>query len=158
MDICFDTEKGVFNYRVCAIITNNDNLLVLKDNHADYFYLPGGRVKFNETAQDALKRELKEELDVDAKIVRPLFLNQSFFNEDVLKKDYHEICIYFLVDISNTDILLRKDTFRGQETEKEQWFKWLSFKEVKESYLYPLFIKERIDNLPSALEFITEIK
>ncbi len=158
MDICFNTEKGVFNYRVCAVIINNDRLLTLKDNHAEYYYLPGGRVKFNETAQSALIRELREELEIDARIVRPLFLNQSFFNEDVLKKDYHELCLYFLVDITNTDLLSRGASFMGKELKKEQCFKWMSFDEAKEAYLYPLFIKERLKSLPTALEFITEIQ
>lgn len=159
MDICIKLDDNrVFNYRTCAVIINEQKLLVLKDNHADYYYLPGGRVQFGETAENALLRELKEELDIIPTIVRPLFINQSFFNEDVIKKDYHEICIYFLVDISKTDILSRGNTFLGIETKKEQNFTWLSFDKVKEEYLYPIFIKERIDKLPASLELITEIK
>ncbi len=159
MDICIKLDNNrVFNYRTCAVIINEKRLLVLKDNHANYYYLPGGRVQFGETAENALLRELKEELNITPTIVRPLFLNQSFFNEDVIKKDFHEICIYFLVDISKTDILSRGDTFLGAEAKKEQRFTWLSFDRVKGEYLYPLFIKEKIDNLPTTLEMITEIK
>ncbi|MBQ3590273.1 MAG: NUDIX domain-containing protein [Clostridia bacterium] len=159
MDICIKLDNNrVFNYRTCAVIINDKKLLVLKDNHAEYYYLPGGRVQFGETAENALLRELKEELNITPSIVRPLFINQSFFNEDAVKKDYHEICMYFLVDISKTDILTRGSTFLGIETKKEQCFTWLSFDRVKNEYLYPLFIKERIDNLPSTLELITEIK
>ena len=158
IDICFKTEYGKFNYRVCAVIINDNKVLAMRDNHANYYYLPGGRVQFNETAEKALLRELKEELNIDASIIRPLYFNQNFFNEDVLKVDYHEICIYFLVDIGNTDILSRGNLFCGVETKKNQKFEWLTFERVKNEYLYPLFIKKKIDNLPTSFEMITEFK
>ena len=157
-DLTFKTNEGKFNYRVCAVIIHEDKVLAMKDGHADYYYLPGGRVQFNETAEKALLRELKEELNIDASIIRPLYFNQSFFNEDTLKIDYHEICIYFLVDILKTDILSRGDCFFGSETCKKQIFEWLTFDKVKEEYIDPLFIKEKIDKLPENFEVIIENK
>jgi ADP-ribose pyrophosphatase YjhB (NUDIX family) len=156
VDISFKTELGKFNYRVCAVIINDKKLLVMRDNHADYFYLPGGRVQFNETAENAVLRELKEELNIDAKIIRALYFNQNFFFEDVLKVNYHEIGVYYLIDISKTDILSRGNSFKGVETTKNQQFEWMSFDDVKKSYLYPLFIKENIDNLPHTMQIINE--
>ena len=83
MDITFDTECGRFNYRVCAVIINDNKLLAMHDENSPYYYLPGGRVSLHETAENAVLREIKEELEIDAKIIRPLWVNQSFFNEDV---------------------------------------------------------------------------
>lgn len=156
MDISFKTELGKFNYRVCAVIINDNKVLVMRDNHADYYYLPGGRVQFNETAEKAVLRELKEELNIDAEIVRPLYFNQNFFYEVVLKVDYHEIGVYFLIDAPKTDILSRGSSFKGIETVKNQRFEWMSFEDVKKAYLYPLFIKENIDKLPQTLQIINE--
>ena len=158
MDISFKTELGKFNYRVCAVIIHENKVLVMKDNHANYYYLPGGRVQFNETAEKAVLRELKEEINIDAEIVRPLYFNQNFFHEETLKVDYHEIGVYFLVDVSKTDILSRGESFMGIETAKGQKFEWMSFDNVKKAYLYPRFIKENIDNLPKTLEIINEFK
>lgn len=157
-DLTFKTDEGRFNYRVCAVIIHDGKVLAMKDSHADYYYLPGGRVQFNETAEEALLRELKEELNIDASIIRPLYFNQSFFNEDALKIDYHEICIYYLVDVSKTNVLSRGDSFDGDETVKKQKFEWLSFEKVKQEYIYPLFIKEKIDSLPEIFEIIVEHK
>ena len=103
MDITFKTEEGRFNYRVCAIIIHDGKILAMHDERSPYFYLPGGRVALHETAEVAVLRELKEEFDIDAGIVRPLWLNQSFFTEDVSKEKYHELCLYFLVDVTKTD-------------------------------------------------------
>ena len=57
--------------------------------------------------EKAVIREIQEELHVIAEIVRPLWLNQAFFREDVDGIRYHELCTYFLLDISNTDLLSR---------------------------------------------------
>ncbi len=158
MDISFKTGEGRFNYRVCAIIVNDNKLLAMHNEVSPYYYLPGGRVNLGESAENAVLRELKEELDVDAKIVRPLWINQAFFEEDVTKENFHEICIYFLVDVSETDILARGNRFQGTETNHIHEFEWLSFEMLKEEYIYPIFIKEKIFNLPITLELQTEFE
>ena len=157
MDITFNTEQGRFNYRVCAIIINEGKLLAMHNETTPYFYLPGGRVKFNETVEEAIVREMQEELNIRCEIVRPLWLNQSFFEEDRTHEKFHEICVYFLVDISKTDILSKGDKFELNNNEGAyQSFEWLDFNRVKEEYLYPTFIKERINNLPENFEILVE--
>ena len=79
MDISFEAGNEKFNYRVCAVILNDGKILAMQDERSPYFYLPGGRVKLGETAEEAVVREIKEELNITARIVRPLWLNQSFF-------------------------------------------------------------------------------
>ena len=81
MDISFHTEEGRFNYRVCAVIVKGSRLLIMKDDALPYYYLPGGRVKLRETAEEALVREMSEELGAAVRPVRPLWLNQAFFTE-----------------------------------------------------------------------------
>ncbi len=77
MDISFKTEQGRFNYRVCAII-NKNKLLAMHDENSPYYYLPGSRVALHETAENAVLREVKEELNIDAGIIRPLWFNSEF--------------------------------------------------------------------------------
>lgn len=64
MDITFKTPEGIFNYRVCGIILHEGKLLAMRNPKTPYYYLPGGRVRFHEAAEDALNRELREELEV----------------------------------------------------------------------------------------------
>ena len=157
-DITFKIDNNKFNYRACAIIINDNKILALKDEVSPYYYLPGGRVQIGETAEEALLREIKEELEVDAKIVRPLWLNQAFFNEDVTKINFHELCIYFLVDVTNTKLLDFGDKFVLHENEHTHGFEWLSFSRLKDEYFYPLFLKEEIYNLPAEFRIRTEIE
>ena len=156
MDISFATNNQKFNYRVCAVILDNNRILAMQDERSPYYYLPGGRVKMGETAEQAIIRELDEELSVKAEIIRPLWLNQAFFNEDVEHIDYHELCIYFLIDISNTHILKLGDKFRINENKHTLMFEWLDFKRLEDEYFYPLFIKKEIFNLPQ--EFTLRIE
>lgn len=157
MDISFKTSEGHFNYRVCAIIINSENLLVMKNERTPYYYLPGGRVKLHETAENAVLREIKEELEIEANIIRPLWLNQSYFTEDVNREKYHEVCLYFLIDISDTNLSSKGNNFLLTENGKHHnVFSWIPFNELNNSYLYPQFIKKRIFDLPDHLEIITE--
>lgn len=156
MDISYTHENNKFNYRVCAIIINENKILAMKDERSPYYYLPGGRVNIGETAEDAVIREVKEELEINAKINRPLWLNQAFFTEDVNHLDYHEICIYFLMDISKTDLLNKGEKFTLHEGVHIHEFEWLPFKSLSNKYFYPLFLKKEIFNLPENFIIRTE--
>ncbi len=156
MDITFETEAGRFNYRVCAVMLDGERILAMHDERSPYFYLPGGRVKMGERAEDAVLREVREELGIEARIERPLWLSQSFFNEDVAHVDYHELCLYFLVDASATDLLTRGDRFPGRERHHSHAFEWLPFERLKDEYFYPLFLKTEIYRLPDGLTLRTD--
>lgn len=158
MNISFKTGDEKFNYRVCAIIIYDGRILAMHDGRSPFYYLPGGRVQMGETAEGAVVREMKEELGVTAKVVRPLWLNQAFFNEDVSKINYHELCLYFLMDVSDTDLLSRGEKFTVNEGNKTLTFEWLAFERLKDEYFYPLFLKEEIFNLPSEFTLRTELQ
>ena len=61
--------------RAVGIIIKDDKILLLrriKDNK-EYFVFPGGSVEEGESIEDAVIRELKEELCIDAKLDKFLF-------------------------------------------------------------------------------------
>ena len=156
MDISFVTGEGRFNYRVSAVILDEGRILAMHDERSPYYYLPGGRVKMGERAEDAVLREVREELGIEARIELPLWLSQAFFIEDVDRTDFHELCLYFLVDASATDLLTRGDRFRGPELRHVHDFEWLPFERLKDEYFYPLFLKTEIFHLPEGLTLRTD--
>ena len=156
MDISFKSGNAKFNYRVCAMMISGGKILAMHDERSPYYYLPGGRVAIGETAENAVIREVQEELGVTPKIVRPLWLNQAFFTEDVDNLHYHELCIYFLMDITDTDLLLRGKSFTVNEGRRTHAFEWLEFERLKDEYFYPLFLKNDIFNLPDVFTIRTE--
>ena len=158
MDISFQIETLKFNYRVCAMIISGNKILAMRDERSPYFYLPGGRVAMGETAEQAVVREVQEELGVTPKIARPLWLNQAFFTEDVDSLRYHELCIYFLMDISDTNLLEKGNIFTLTEGKHIHTFEWLEFKRLKNEYFYPTFLKKEIYSLPNEFTIRTELE
>lgn len=86
--------------------------------------------------EHAVVREVEEELNITPKIIRPLWLNQSFFTEDVDKLNYHEICIYYLMDISETGLLEKGERFTLHEGQHIHDFEWLAFERLQDEYFY----------------------
>jgi 8-oxo-dGTP pyrophosphatase MutT (NUDIX family) len=158
MDISFKFGNEKFNYRVCAMMIDNGKILAMHDERTPYYYLPGGRVAMGETAEAAVIREVQEELGITPGIARPLWLIQSFFTEDVDGLNYHEICIYYLMDITSTDLLSRGEVFTSKEGNRTHTFEWLAFERLKDEYFYPLFLKKDIFTLPNEFTIRTEIE
>lgn len=133
-------------------------ILAMRDERSPYYYLPGGRVGIGETAECAVIREAQEELGITPRILRPLWLNQAFFTEDVDHLHYHELCIYFLMDITDTDLLSRGNIFTVKEGCRTHIFEWLEFDRLENMYFYPVFLKKDIFNLPEVFTIRTEVE
>lgn len=67
----------------CAIIENNGKILVAQRNENMSLPLkwefPGGKIEENETPEDCIVREIKEELGIDLKIKQKLKPNVHFY-------------------------------------------------------------------------------
>jgi 8-oxo-dGTP pyrophosphatase MutT (NUDIX family) len=140
------------------MMISDGKILAMRDERSPYYYLPGGRVAMGETAQDAVIREVQEELGITPKIIRPLWLNQAFFTEDVDGLKYHELCIYYLMDIADTDLQSRGAVFTSEEGHRTHTFEWLAFERLQDEYFYPLFLKKDIFHLPTEFTIRTEIE
>lgn len=146
-DLTFSLPGGRFNCRVAAVILRDEKILAMQDGRSPYWYLPGGRMRLGETAQQALGRELEEELGAAGELLRPLWLNQSFFTEDVSGERFHELCLYYLVRLSPGQA--PDGEFCRREGERLHRFCWLDFEQLEGEYFYPAFLKQEIFRLPT---------
>lgn len=159
MDVTFQTDVGRFNYRVAGVLIHENRLLVTTDERSPYYYLPGGRVSMNEESTMAIKREIKEELDVEVEATQLLWIVENFFVEQQSQEQFHEIGMYYLLQLTEEDILKRGQEFIMNEGGyKKLSFLWLPLEKIKHLNIYPLFLKERIMNLPQVPEHLVEIK
>ena len=111
-----------------------------------------------ETAEQAIIREIKEELCFTPRIIRPLWLNQGFFTEDVDNLNYHELCIYFLLDVIDADLLEKGEKFTLNEHHHTHEFEWLPFDRLKDEYFYPIFLQTEIYMLPEHFTIRSEFE
>jgi ADP-ribose pyrophosphatase YjhB (NUDIX family) len=73
------------------VLGPDDRLLLVKHTYDRYWYLPGGGRKSDEPAEDALARELREELGIRAvRIERKL---STYFSEREGKRDTIDVFI-----------------------------------------------------------------
>ena len=157
-DLTLRLRSGRFNLRVGAVILHEGRLLAMQDENAPYFYLPGGRVRLHETAEDALLRELREELAIDVRILRPLWVHQNFFTWQVSGERFHEWCLYFLADVSGTGLPGQGDSFVRHEGRHTHVFTWLDVATLPERDLVPSFLREGAANLPDSLTLLTRME
>lgn len=63
--ITFERDHNKFNFRVAGIAIHNNRILLHTTEKDDFWNLPGGRVEFNESTDQTIIREIKEELDIE---------------------------------------------------------------------------------------------
>ncbi|MBR4085700.1 MAG: NUDIX domain-containing protein [Lachnospiraceae bacterium] len=101
-DLCVNLSEGILNIRVGAIIMKEDKFLMVENDLFDHMYSVGGRIKFGETAEEAVVREVFEETGVKMEIDRLGFIHENFFPGDSLVKQghvVHEISFFFYMKV-----------------------------------------------------------
>ncbi len=158
MDISFKTPLGRFNYRVAGLIIHEGELLIMQDINQPYYYIPGGRVGLHEKSEEAILREIREELAIEVEIERFLWVNENFFTEEISSEKFHEICFFYLLNVKDSSLLENGNQFVVNEDGKVHTYRWVKFKELVNLPVYPSFLSEHLENLPSEIQHIIEIK
>ena len=78
---------------VRAVVLDADNkVFLVKHSYVSGWYLPGGGVDFGETMEQAMRRELKEEGDID--LTGEAVLHGIFLNSHVSRRDH--VAVYVI--------------------------------------------------------------
>jgi len=122
-------------FELCArgIVQKENKILVCKRKDKDYYFFPGGHIEFGETAEQALIRELNEELEILVKKVSFIGMGENIFNQEGQK--YHEINLVFEVLADEVEDKSREDEIDFFFFDKERF--------IKEEVL-PISLKEAI--------------
>lgn len=91
-DISWSGPAGTFNLRVAAVIARGNEILLCTVDGLGYWFLPGGRVRFGESSEAALARELAEELGHDLAGGTLALIVENIYSEGALQ---HEIGLYY---------------------------------------------------------------
>ena len=142
----FRTKVGntVFGVRATALIVEEGKLLVVEDE--DGFYTIGGAIQVGERTEEAVIREVKEELGVKAQAGQLAFVVENRFEQDGVS--YHNIEFHYLVD------LLDDAPLTMQEDEKSQPCEWIDLDKLKGINLVPAFLKTALPDWDGQLRHI----
>jgi len=74
-------------HKIAAMVIENDSFLMVRKAGKDIWTNLGGKMEGNETEEEALLREIKEELNCGAEIIRKLgdFESKAVFDEAIVK-------------------------------------------------------------------------
>ena len=154
--ITFGKENKQFVFRSVGIMLNNGHVLLHKAGDNEFWSLPGGRVELLEKAESTITREMKEELNVDVKVVRLVWVAENFF--EYAEKSYHELGFYFLLQLPETSPFLNKiGNFYSEDAGTPLIFRWFLFEQLETLTLYPSFLKTSLRSLPARVEHIVHI-
>jgi len=137
MDMTIKVDQGnIYNIRVAAVCSYND-CYVVDDSNKGYVVHVGGRLKYNETIHEAIKREINEELGI---IVEPAFVGvyESFFTYE--NNNFHEHLFLFAIDISDCDL-----------SNKESYIKLIKKTDIHNYQVFP----ENCENVIERNEIIS---
>ena len=125
-----------FNIRVYGIAFNGNNELLLTDEFRfgrRMTKFPGGGMKFGEGTLDCLKRECREELQQEVKIIRHFYTTDFFQPTQLLEEPQQLISIYYLMELNDPEGLKTTNRkFDFEAVEGAQTFRWVELSAINE--------------------------
>jgi 8-oxo-dGTP diphosphatase len=131
----------MFNLRVYGILFGDDKKVLVSDEYIRGHYytkFPGGGLEFGEGTRDCLKREFREEMDLDVKVTSHLYTT-DFFQMSAFNPEHQIISIYYLTEaLGPINVPIRTKLFdfddrqmevyhRTGETETFRFISWDEF-------------------------------
>lgn len=93
-------NSNMFNVRVYGILLGDNKKVLVSDEFIRgqyYTKFPGGGLEFGEGTRDCLKREFKEEMDLEVKIGDHLYTT-DFFQMSAFNPEHQIISIYYFAE------------------------------------------------------------
>ena len=137
-------NQTVFGVRATALIVKDNRLLVVEDE--DGFYTIGGAIQVDEATEDAVVREVKEELGVASRAVQLAFIVENRFEQAGIH--YHNIEFHYLVDLlEDAPLVMQEDT-------KQLPCRWIALDDLHTVDLKPAFLKSALPEWDGKLRHI----
>ena len=154
--ITFDLPTARFSYRVAGIFWHDEHVLLCTVEGLDFWFMPGGRCEAGERSADAVRREIREELGVDAQIERLVWVVETFFTH--AGTSHHEIGLYYLMDVPLGSPLRNvTEEFFGVEQGLRLTCRWFPLDQLEHTPIYPVFLRTALQHIPTTIQHIVNV-
>lgn len=155
LDCGFTRNQYSFRYRAAAIIIEDGAVLMAGNDIDGFYYSIGGGVHLGETSEQAVIREVFEEIGVHYEVDHLAFVNEClFYGKGSLEgKECHGVEFYYLMKPRGTRKLDGNHSDIGMMGGKEKMC-WLPIDKLDEYKVFPAFLQKKIINFSKEIEHI----
>lgn len=129
-----------FNLRTYALILNQRAEILVSDElrfGKAFTKFPGGGLEWGEGLVEGLKREIHEELGLDAEIGELFYVNE-FFQESVFRNEDQLISFYYLIEKIDFE-KIEVTNHVTPVTEEGEKFRWIAISDLTEdTFTFPI--------------------
>ncbi len=160
VNVPYDSIYGIY-IRTEGVMRRGNRILLSRAEGDDVWVLPGGSVKLYETTEEALKREILEEVGFEIEVERLLWIIENMFDfesSDLAPQfppgKYHDIHFAYLMKPKEEGGDWLKEEFYGVE---DDWapdkvlklvFRWFAPDEFDDINLKPVCMKQVLKKIP----------
>ena len=144
MDITVNVEDYVLNVRASGILIHDNKILLHKNINEEHYALIGGRVAIGETSEQALKREIIEEMGKEIEVIEGLTTIENFF--EVKGSKYYEILFVHKIEFKDEEDKKILETIKNIEGKDYLKYEWIDIEQIDKYLLKPKVIKDMLKN------------
>lgn len=148
MDFRTQIEHQSFGVRATALIIR-DGKIYLAKTPKGRFYCIGGALHFGETSEEAVKREVREEVDMEVQVEKLAFVAENQFT--IGNRDFHQFEFHYLVTPITEPNPQMNENGRMRECE------WVPLSDLEKIHLEPSFLQTALQDLKQPLQHIINI-
>lgn len=142
-----------FNIRVYGILIHEGKVLLSDERYKgrEFTKFPGGGLKFGEGIIDCLKREFKEELNINIEVGELIYLT-DYFIASAFDIEDQLISIYYFVNTEEVDQIVTSDipfNFQNNES-KTEVYRWRKISQLTKKEMTFPFDKHVVDLIDKA--------
>lgn len=148
------SAAGRFRMRAAGVAVHDGHVLLSRGAQPSSWTnvaLLGGGVELHETSEAAVVREFREELGVDVRAERLLWLVENHFRHE--GEPFHEVGFYWLVDLPPVFPRSGRGAFHERPEDTIEWF-WQPLDRLEGIELKPSFLIDGLRDLPRTTRFL----
>jgi 8-oxo-dGTP pyrophosphatase MutT (NUDIX family) len=150
-----DPGQSWLHYRVAGVCLKDGHVLLHRSEEDDFWTLPGGHAQPFESSDAVLRREMREELGLDIRVGRLLWVAETFFRYHGERQQ--ELGFYYLMELPpDSPFYQSEGPFPGDEEGLALELRWFPRQAelLARLPLFPLFLQDALMALPDTPQHV----